>query len=106
MTVSTLPNGVVISDEALARRVTFDDNMLHCELQDGRIISVPLNWYPRLRAATAQQRNQWELFAGGVGIHWELLDEDLLISILMAGCNEPADETTDQLGDSGIVVQM
>ena len=89
MTTLMLPNGVTTATDALAKRVTFDDTMLHCELQDGRIISVPLSWYPRLHRANAEQRNNWELIGRGSGIHWPLIDEDLPVSAFLAGCESP-----------------
>ncbi len=89
MSTLVLPNGVTVATNALARRVTFDDTMLHCELQDGRIISVPLSWYPRLHRANAEQRNNWELIGRGSGIHWPVFDEDLPVRAFLAGCESP-----------------
>lgn len=88
MPVLVLPSGVTIATEARAERVSFSDNMLHCHLEDGRGISVPLTWYPRLRDATDNQRNNWELVGPGIGIHWPELDEDLSVEGFMAGCTE------------------
>jgi hypothetical protein len=53
-------------------------------LQDGREVSVPLEWFPRLRDATEEERNSWRLIGGGIGIHWEKLDEDLSVAGLLA----------------------
>jgi hypothetical protein len=47
------------------------------DLMDGRVITVPLVWYPRIFNATAEQRSQWEMCGGGYGIHWDEIDEDL-----------------------------
>jgi len=80
-----LPNDVTLAANALAKHVTFDDTMLHCELQDGRIISVPLSWYPRLHRANAEQRDNWELIGRGSGIHWPLIDEDLPVRAFLSG---------------------
>ena len=55
------------------------------ELSDGRTISVPLAWYPRLMHATPDERSKWELIGGGQGIHWPDLDEDISIEGLLAG---------------------
>jgi hypothetical protein len=55
------------------------------ELADGRSISVPLVWYPRLAHATEDERNNWELYAGSQHIHWEDLDEDISVEGLLAG---------------------
>ncbi|MCI0393617.1 MAG: DUF2442 domain-containing protein [Chloroflexi bacterium] len=63
--------------------------MLHCELQDGRIISVPLFWYLRLANASDGERNNWELIGRGRGIHWPDLDEDLSVRGFLAGGDEP-----------------
>ena len=58
---------------------------LSAELSDGRTISVPLDWYPRLAHATPRERGTWELIGGGEGIHWPDLDEDISIEGLLAG---------------------
>jgi hypothetical protein len=70
---------------ALAKAVDADDVMLHVTLTDGRILSVPLAWFPTLRDATPEQRACCEIGGGGVGLHWPDLDEDLSIAGLMAG---------------------
>jgi hypothetical protein len=67
----------------LATNVRFDDEMIHVDLADGRSISAPLEWFPRLRDATAAQRDNWRLIGRGVGIHWEELDEDLSVAGLL-----------------------
>ena len=67
----------------LATLVRVTANVLRVELADGREISVPLNWFPRLRKATRSQRNKWRLIGGGVGIHWEDLDEDISVPALL-----------------------
>jgi hypothetical protein len=50
---------------------------------DGRTISVPLAWFPRLLEATEKQRAEWELIGGGIGIHWEAIDEDISLASLL-----------------------
>jgi hypothetical protein len=70
---------------ALAKSVHFDDEMMHVTLTDGRIISVPIRWFPLLREATPQQRERYEIGGGGVSLHWPEIDEDLSIAGLMAG---------------------
>lgn len=55
------------------------------DLADGRSISVPLLWYPRLAHGTAKERDRWELLGEGEGIHWPDLDEDLSVEGLLAG---------------------
>ena len=69
--------------EAMAIVVTEDT--LTAELSDGRSISAPLAWYPRLVHATPDERSNWELIGGGEGIHWPDLDEDISVEGLLAG---------------------
>lgn len=69
---------------ALAKTVEFDDEMMHVSLTDGRIISVPIIWFPLLHEATVEQRAVYEI-GGGVSLHWPELDEDLSVANLMAG---------------------
>ena len=69
--------------EAMAILVTEDT--LTAELADGRTISAPLGWYPRLVHATPEERGNWELIGGGQGIHWLDLDEDISVETLLAG---------------------
>jgi hypothetical protein len=61
------------------------DDALSVSLRDGRVITVPLVWYPRLLNATAAQRRNWEIAGGGYGIHWPDLDEDLSTEGLLRG---------------------
>ena len=68
---------------AFAVNVRFDEEVIHVDLADGRSISAPLEWFPRLRDAAAAQRNNWRLIGRGVGIHWEELDEDLSVAGLL-----------------------
>lgn len=68
---------------ALATNVRFDADIMCVQLFDGREISVPLEWFPTLRDATDEQRNNWRLIGKGVGIHWEDLDEDLSVEGLL-----------------------
>ena len=70
---------------ALAKTLTFDDDMMHVFLTDGRIISVPMNWFPLLDKATPKQRECYEIGGGGISLHWPELDEDLSVANLMAG---------------------
>ena len=67
----------------LAEEVRFTEEMLCVRLLDGREVCAPIEWFPRLRDATDQERNNWRLIGGGVGIHWEDLDEDLSVSGLL-----------------------
>ena len=65
------------------RAVRFDDDSMWVHLEDGRVVAVPLAWFPRLLAATPEQRTQCELSPRG--IHWEALDEDISVDGLLAG---------------------
>ena len=68
---------------AVAARCT--DDALVVQLADGRELTVPLEWFPRLREGSAAARQNWRLIGGGVGIHWPDLDEDLSVAGLLAG---------------------
>jgi hypothetical protein len=69
--------------DAIDVKVT--DDTLSVELSDGRTISVPLDWYPRLTHATETERNNWRIIGRGHGIHWEDIDEDISVEGLLAG---------------------
>jgi hypothetical protein len=69
--------------------VAFSDDALSVFLRDGRIISVPLVWYPRLLNATPAQRKNWKIAGGGYGIHWPDIDEDLNTEGLLRGARAP-----------------
>ncbi len=68
---------------ARATRVRFDQDSIWVDLSDGRVIGVPLAWFPRLLHSTAEQRDQVRI--SGRGLHWEALDEDISIAGLLAG---------------------
>lgn len=68
-----------------AESVTLTNDTLTVELSDGRSLSVPLDWFPRLVHATQAERKRWRLIGRGRGIHWDLLDEDIGIDGLLAG---------------------
>jgi hypothetical protein len=72
------------ADERVAG-VSFDADRLIVDLMDGRTISVPLAWYPRLHSATPEQRTRWEIAGGGYGIHWPDVDEDLSTEGMLRG---------------------
>ena len=78
----TLRNDVPAT-RAVDVTVTGDD--LRVQLEDGRTLSVPLVWYPRLLHGTRRERAQWRLIGRGVGIHWPALDEDISVEGLLAG---------------------
>lgn len=68
-----------------AETVTITKDTLTVELSDGRTISVPLAWYPRLVHGTAEERLNWRLIGHGAGIHWPTLDEDVSVENLLSG---------------------
>lgn len=70
---------------ALAESVEFDETVMRVAFTDGRMLSVPLQWFPALRRASHEQRNRYEIGGGGISLHWPDLDEDLSIAGLMAG---------------------
>ncbi len=70
---------------AQARNVRFSHDSISVELIDGRTISAPLTWFPRLLEANNSQRKNWQLMGDGEGIHWPDIDEDLSVAGLLAG---------------------
>ncbi len=79
---------VIQADERI-KEVEFTDTTIHVALMDGRSITVPLAWYPRLLNATLEQRSQWKICGGGYGLHWEAIDEDLSIEGMLRGAPAP-----------------
>ncbi len=75
--------------------ITVTDDTLSADLSDGRTISVPLAWYPRLMNASVEERNNWRFIATGEGIHWTQLDEDISIKNLILG--QPSGESQRSL---------
>ncbi len=80
-----------------AETVTVMADTLCVDLSDGRTISVPLSWYPRLSHATPAERKRWRLIGRGLGIHWEDLDEDISVEGLLAG--KPSGESQVSFGN-------
>jgi len=79
-------NTLVIEYEAMkAINVLIDEDTITVDLVDGRTISAPIVWYPRLVYATSEEKNNWRLIGNGEGIHWEDLDEDISIENLLLG---------------------
>jgi hypothetical protein len=76
---------VSIVREPHATRVEFTQDSLVVHLEDGRTVTAPLEWFPRLRDASDANRANWRLIGRGVGIHWEDLDEDLSVRGLLHG---------------------
>jgi len=79
--MSTLP----IKFDERAVDVVISDATLLFVLADGREISAPLDWFPKLRDANKANRQHWRLIGKGIGVHWPDLDEDIAVSILMRG---------------------
>ncbi len=71
--------------EARCVSVAFSDDFLSVGLEDGRVIEVPLECYPRLAAAQKKEREEWRTIGGGIGIHWPALDEDISVAELLGG---------------------
>lgn len=84
MTTSADSPGITPTLSARAVDVEFDRDVLGVRLEDGRRISVPIVWFPRLAKATDEQRTNWRLIGRGIGIHWPDIDEDISIENLLA----------------------
>ena len=80
---------LAIRADERVHHVYFTEDTISVDLMDGRTITVPLVWYPRLLAATPEQRERWKVCGGGYGIHWEEIDEDLSTEGLLRGAPAP-----------------
>jgi len=80
---------LAVDTAARARHVRITRDELIVELQDGRTVSVPLAWFPKLLHATNGQRRKWELIGDGEGIRWPAIDEDLSVAGLLRGTPAP-----------------
>ena len=80
-----MPISAIEIEIPLAVDVHVTEDTLSVELSDGRTISVPLGWFPRLEEATEQEKQNWRLIGKGHGIHWEDIDEDISVEGLVAG---------------------
>ena len=76
---------LITERDAFAQSVHFSEDSLTVRLDDGRALSVPLTWYPRLLHGTSRERETYELIGDGEGIHWPALDEDISVEGLLAG---------------------
>ena len=83
--------------------LTIGDNAFVVHLADGRSLTIPYSWYPRLAYETAEERQNWEIFGDGYAIHWPDLDEDLAIDGLLAG-NRSAERTLFALVDESAIL--
>jgi hypothetical protein len=79
-----MPN-LYVEHDVFAQSVAFSDDSMTVHLDDGRSLSIPLAWYPRLLHGTKAERAKYELIGDGEGIHWPDLDEDLSVEGLLAG---------------------
>jgi hypothetical protein len=73
-----------VRPEPRAVDVACDAHSIRVRLVDGREITVPLEWFPRLRSASADALKHWRIIGGGVGLHWPDLDEDISVEALLA----------------------
>ncbi len=80
-----MSTSTVSMEVAAAVSIAVSDEALTATLEDGRVISVPTDWYPRLLHSSQAERDNWELIAFGEHIHWPDLDEDLSVKGLLAG---------------------
>jgi hypothetical protein len=76
---------LTLAVDPVAVEVHVSDSMLRVVLEDGRDLSVPIEWFPRLRGASQQARENWRFIGRGEGIHWPDLDEDISVEGLLAG---------------------
>src|SRR5215208_6666363 len=83
--MSTSARAIESRPEPLATGVVVTEDALVVELSDGRTLSVPIAWYPRLLHGRPAERARWRLIGGGEGIHWPELDEDISVEGLLAG---------------------
>ena len=74
---------LAVNKSTNATDIWFDDVKMYLSLEDGRELSIPIDWFPSLRDATKEQRNNWRFIGNGEGIHWEDLDEDILVENLL-----------------------
>jgi hypothetical protein len=83
-----------IRTDERVKNVYFTDETISVNLMDGRVITVPLVWYPRLLNATPAQRSNWEVCGGGYGIHWDDIDEDLSTEGMLRGAPAPSSKNS------------
>jgi hypothetical protein len=74
---------LTVTKSTNATDIWFDDIKMHVILEDGRELGIPIDWFPSLRDASREQRDNWRFIGDGEGIHWEDLDEDILVEGLL-----------------------
>lgn len=92
---------LALSADERVKNVSVTDELLTVDLEDGRIISVPLAWYPRLLRATPSERRNWKRCGAGYGIHWPDIDEHLSTEGLLRGSPSPEVRRTEQPSAGG-----
>lgn len=90
-----MSSSTVDTGSALAQDVSVTDEALAIRLTDGRTVSAPIAWYPRLQHASPAERGKWRLIGRGEGIHWPELDEDISVANVLAG--KPSGESQASL---------
>ncbi len=90
-----MSTSTVDAQSTFATNVSVTNDTLTFDLADGRSVSAPLAWYPRLLHGTVEERSRWRLIGQGRGVHWPDLDEDISVENLLAG--RPSTESQDSL---------
>lgn len=90
-----MTTSIPATETVAAKHVRVTERALVVELRDGRVVSVPLSWYPRLAEGSPAERRRWELIGPGIGIHWPALDEDISVDGLLQGL--PSGESAESL---------
>jgi hypothetical protein len=90
-----MPSSPAETSAPLAQGVMVTEDQLTVDLVDGRTVTVPLSWYPRLAHGTPEERGEWRLTGQGYGIHWPDLDEDVAVEDLLNG--RPSGESQSSL---------
>ena len=88
-----MSTSITKNETIIAENVKISEEALTVDIDDGRTISVPLSWFPRLLYGSADERNNWRLIGRGEGIHWPDLDEDISITGLLDGI--PSNESQE-----------
>ena len=88
---------LAIQTDIRVKNVLIHEDAFSVELMDGRTLTVPLAWFPRLLKATPEQLKKWETCGGGYGIHWSEIDEDISTEGLLRGAPAPRNQTRSHL---------